>query len=170
MENEWGLHGHFDLATARIRFINKLEIQPKGCWLWRGAVSSHGYGSVGVAGKNWLAHRLSMKLFRVDPGDMDVLHSCDNPLCVNPDHLFLGTHQDNMLDKEKKGRGGHPYGAAHGRAKITNEQALEILAALQDPRASIAQLARQFGVTKATISYIKLGKGWKHLPRDILLK
>ena len=117
---------------------------------------------------SWQAHRLAMLLFKgVDAGPLDVLHTCDNPLCVNPAHLFLGTHRDNMLDKEKKCRGNHPRGSAHGNAKLTDAEARAILIALKDPTASIAALAKQFGVTKTQISYLKHGETWKHLPRDI---
>lgn len=75
------------------------------CWLWQGAPTSGGYGRFWFDGVRKLAHRAAYEIFKGDiPEDMCVCHKCDNPLCVNPKHLFLGTHSDNMRDMGNKGR------------------------------------------------------------------
>jgi hypothetical protein len=90
-----------------------------------------------------------------------VLHKCDNPKCVNPDHLFLGTHTDNMRDMIDKGRDRHdvtPSGGAHGMARITNAQAVAIYAAKGEARA--ADLAKKYRVALPTIYAIWSGRNW----------
>lgn len=80
-----------------------------GCWLWRGALDDKGYGRIKIAKGMRLAHRISWLLKKGPIGDLNVLHKCDNPACVNPDHLFLGTHSDNMKDCWAKGRMDLPW-------------------------------------------------------------
>ncbi len=108
--------------TLQERFDEKvIAIGTRCCWLWTGAMGGHGYGSIRVSRGptgTVLAHRVSYELHRglipkgEGPHGTCVLHRCDNPLCVNPDHLFLGTHADNMRDRDQKGRarGGHNGG------------------------------------------------------------
>lgn len=89
-----------------IRFLNKVDLSLEGCWNWKGCTNNRGYGWF-QTGKTSLAHRISYKLFYgISPKNKLVLHKCDNPKCVNPDHLFLGTHKDNMIDMVNKGRDG----------------------------------------------------------------
>lgn len=95
-------------------FLPRVEPEPmSGCWLWTGSIGSHGYGDLRTGGVHYLAHRLSWELHHghIPPG-LSVLHRCDNQRCVNPGHLFIGTHADNMRDMWSKGRGhrlGHPH-------------------------------------------------------------
>ncbi len=85
-------------------FCAKIEVT-ESCWIWRGALFASGYGKVSCGEKKRRAHRVAHELFIGPlPDDLHVLHRCDNPPCVNPTHLFLGTHIDNMRDMEAKGR------------------------------------------------------------------
>lgn len=103
-------------ATIEKRFWKKVEKNRNGCWLWMGAKTHCGYGLIGGGpGKPLVrVHRLSWELLNGPiESRLCVLHKCDNPACVNPKHLFLGTQKDNALDRETKHRGNHPSGEAH---------------------------------------------------------
>lgn len=134
-----------------------------GCWLWERACQSRGYGQITLNGKGVLAHRASFEAFYdVDlDREMVVCHRCDNPICVNPDHLFVGTQSDNMKDCAKKGRIKMPSqkGAAHSQAQISEEQALAIRADTRNYRI----IAASFGISKTTVHEIKTRKTWGHL-------
>lgn len=94
-------------AKTRLdRFNEKYEInESTGCWLWHGSKDKDGYGKININYKNYRAHRLSYELFKdIIPEGLFVCHTCDTPNCVNPEHLFLGTNQDNMDDMVAKGR------------------------------------------------------------------
>lgn len=133
-----------------------------GCWLWSGPVGSHGYGIYGARG---LAHRLAWESFyglEIPKGKM-VLHRCDTPRCVRPQHLFLGDQFDNMRDMWTKGRSGfqngaqRPRGEGHKRAKLTWDAVKEIrgYAGIAD-----AAFARKFGVDRAAVRRVRLGETW----------
>lgn len=133
--------------------------QNTGCWLWIGGVNSDGYGAWKAHGET-RAHRASWVLHNgVVPPGMHVLHKCDRPNCVNPDHLFLGTHQDNMADLRNKGRAYGARGESNYGAKLTEQQALAIM---QDPRACTT-IAAEYGITTAMVDKIRNGKSWRHL-------
>jgi len=135
------------------------------CWQWIGCVGTRGYGQC-YDGRNkppCRAHRMSWRLKYGNLEDKDlVLHKCDNPLCVNPEHLFIGTHQDNMKDKVAKGRGNPPVGERHGQAKITEDSVREIKS-LYKAKVSQGSLAKRFGVCQQQISRIVTGKRWRHI-------
>jgi HNH endonuclease len=123
----------------------------------------NGYGRFRVNGILDYAHRYSWKIYKGSiPQGMNVLHHCDNPSCVNPDHLFLGTQSENLHDMVAKGRGNQPRGSQASKAVLTEKQVREILASKLGPRA----LGRMYGVGHSAIVQIKSGKSWKHLRRE----
>lgn len=148
------------------RFWNKVS-KTSGCWLWMAGTNKKGYGRIQLQNskRKILAHRLSWELeYGPIPEGLKVLHKCDNPSCVNPKHLFLGTDKDNAIDRDSKGRGNWDnadHGENHHCAKLTYKKVSEIKQLLsQNERGK--DIAMQFGVSKNTISKIKLGLTWKN--------
>lgn len=130
-----------------------------GCWIWEGATSHSGYGRISVAGEAQNAHRISYFCFSEDPGELHVLHKCDIRLCVNPDHLFVGTHLDNMRDRDMKGRRAKTAGSLNPRAILSERDVL----AIRSSRDTQELLASRFGVARSTINAIKTRKIWAHI-------
>jgi hypothetical protein len=139
--------------TPEQRFFEFVHPEPNtGCWLWDGHLNANGYAKFGYKRTNGLAHRASYDMFIGPiPEGLWVLHKCDVPCCVNPEHLFLGTQQDNMDDMHAKKRERHPVGIEHGRTKLTEADVRAIRA---DSRSS-RQLAKLYGVDKTNILAIK---------------
>lgn len=158
----------FRAVPIETRFWSKVDkTAPSGCWLWTASVNANGYGMFRVdnARPTKLAHRFSYELAHgVNPGQMHVCHQCDTPRCVNPAHLWLGTDADNLADMRAKGRANDSVrakGEQHGCAKISQAQALAVLA---QPRAeSHASISRRLGVGYGTVKRIRNGLAWKHL-------
>lgn len=151
------------LDAARERFWGKVEKSEK-CWLWTGATTDKGYGLFWLNGRAEKAHRVAWML-KHGPLDeeIDVLHTCDVPACVNNEaHLWLGTHSDNMADMYAKGRRDHRKiaGEKNGGAKLTGAQVVEIKTQLA---AGMTQrgLARNYDVDHATIGRIAHGTSWR---------
>lgn len=147
------------------RFWSKVDKQERDdCWLWTGAKTRiGGYGKLGNRqhhGSDLRAHRLSYELHvGVIPDGMCVCHKCDNPLCVNPNHLFLGTLADNNADREAKGRGSDKRGVKNPRARLTIETVRKIRR-LRAKGMSQAEVGRIVGFPQTTISKIDRGVGW----------
>lgn len=148
------------------RFEEKFIPEPNsGCWLWIGAESGiNGYGQFRWSSNKCMkAHRAAWCLYKDNiPYGIDVLHHCDNPSCVNPDHLFLGDHGDNMRDMIRKNRGNKVCGSKHHQAKITEDIVRDIRqwyanGITQIKIASIVRLRHQM------ISNIVNRKNWKHV-------
>jgi len=164
---------HGDVITKRTpiterfwKYVNKTA----DCWLWTGAKTYGGYGVInsgGRDGKIIRAHRLSWELHNGPfPAELDVCHKCDNPSCVRPDHLFLGTAKDNVADMIHKGRrvmGPRRRGEEHPRARLTESQVLAIRAAHASGTASQRQLAREYGVDRRAIHQVVYRKTWIHV-------
>ncbi|MBP2301583.1 HNH endonuclease [Azospirillum picis] len=150
-----------------LAFIGNVSITSKeACWEWRGHKSRpDGYGVFRSDGKKCYSHRLSYELFVGSiPDGMFVLHACDNPGCVNPAHLFIGTAADNATDKTLKGRArGAHSGSAHHNATLTEEQALAIKRMVCGGVKS-SEAAATFGVSRSIVKDIKSGRTWRHLP------
>jgi hypothetical protein len=131
-----------------------------GCWLWLGALNACGYGTIGVKYRSQLAHRISYSVFKgLVPKRKNVLHHCDMPCCVNPEHLFVGTQRDNVHDMEHKKRAYHPRGENHGLAKITER---EVKLIRMDKR-SERTIAKAMGLTRAIVRGVKIGRTWGHV-------
>ncbi len=151
------------------RFWRRVEIT-EGCWLWKGwcgGKSGHGTFIVDKArGISTTAHRFAWTLLRGDvPEGIFVCHDCpggDVPRCVRPDHMFLGTQGDNLRDAGRKGRMSH-FGESNNKAKLTDEQVIEIRRLYAEGRSTQEALAARFGVCQGTIGKIVHGIHWPHL-------
>lgn len=146
--------------AALKRFWAKVNKRTRDeCWKWTGQCNPEGRGQLSIAGSTYLATRLAYYIeHRADPGKLLVCHSCDNPNCVNPLHLWLGTQKDNVADCCEKNR--KPCGAENGNATLTAKDVKEILQSGETNKA----LAIRYNVARPTISNIRRGKAWKHLP------
>lgn len=156
----------FTNATKRDadRFMNFVQPEPNsGCWLWRGQIDVRGYGRFQMQrGDTNLAHRISYRMATgVLPKEKMVCHRCDNPGCVNPEHLWLGTQSENMSDAGRKGRLSKPatVGERVNTAKLNRDAVLEIRAS----RLPVAELAKLYGVSKEQIGNILNRRQWKHV-------
>lgn len=145
--------------------VNKLD---NGCWEWLGCVGLDGYGLLkrrGISKNALAAHRYSWYLHKGHLSSKSICHTCDNRLCVNPGHLFEGTHEDNMRDMVDKGRsvrcGRVQLGSLNSNSKLTEEDVKVILGS--SPSKTNKELGVIFGVSHSTISSIRLGKTWNKL-------
>ena len=154
--------------TDEQRFWNKTNkngplVLESPCWIWVASKNSDGYGNFRYEGKIGKAHRWSYE-FHKGPilGRLLVCHKCDNPSCVNPDHLFLGTDLDNARDCINKGREKHVRGEAVNTSKLTESQVLEIRS-MEHYHGSNKRLSEYLGVSVSTIEKIKGRVTWKHI-------
>lgn len=137
-----------------------------GCWRWSGRTDAGGYGVFywGPNGRaHRRAHRVSYAAFVGDPGDLHVCHRCDNPACVNPAHLWLGTAGDNQRDRAAKGRSNAPRGEQHRSAKLSEADVLAIRARCAAGESQHA-VARAFGLSQPSVSHIVRRLSWGHIP------
>jgi len=150
-------------------YVDKIS-SPHGCWLWTGSRGRRTYG------RFWIAQRIPIPAHRVSyyiqfgpiPDGVWVLHNCpggDNPSCVNPEHLWLGTDADNIADMHAKGRGGKygRSGTANHNAKLTEDQVRQIRHEYAAGTTNCVALARKYGVTRTPIKRIVDRKAWKHV-------
>jgi hypothetical protein len=143
-------------TTADIEAMSTPE-PTSGCWLWTGSYGGGGYGNAKVAGKGMNSSRAMWTVTFGDPGKLHVLHKCDNRACVNPDHLFLGTNQDNQIDCVRKGRKVALVGQSNGNSKLTDDQANEIRCRYAMGYRSSPKLGREYGVSFMTVLRIVHG-------------
>jgi hypothetical protein len=140
--------------------VNKSD----GCWLWKGANKVRGYGYLMIRQPRWIgAHRYSYLLHHGKiPKGFVIIHKCDNPSCVRPDHLSTGTQTENIIDMIKKGRQNF-----HGRRKLTIEQMENIRKEYIPGKVTHKMLGDKYGVSRANISYVIHGKSWDIFPEGI---
>lgn len=148
--------------NARERFLEKIQPIPMcGCWAWEGYVDAKmGYGMFWLNGSMQLSHRVSYMLFNGDiPSGLNVLHRCDVPCCVNPNHLWLGTNDQNVKDKVAKGRAARLRGTDHPAAKVDESIVRMIRCSPQSARV----LAQGLSLDRSTVQYIRQRKLWSHV-------
>lgn len=156
-------------------FLSRIE-KTKSCWEWRGSRVKAGYGIFWKDRKHLRAHRVSYQLFKGEiQNGLCVCHTCDNRSCVNPDHLFLGTHEENMKDAKMKGRfksrparvsintANYHRGSSH-HAALINESDVISLRRLRREGWALKSLAKRFGVSWPQAQRIACGTDWKHVP------
>jgi hypothetical protein len=145
-------------VAARLE-SNSIPVTECGCLIWLGGLNNMGYGRLGVDGKGMkYAHRAAweQKHGKI-PDRLNVLHRCDIPTCINPDHLFLGSHADNVADKTRKGR--QLRGEDIGNSKLTEKEVMEIRSSV----IGVNETARRTGMSPMTISLLRNRKTWKHI-------
>jgi hypothetical protein len=131
-----------------------------GCILWTGATDKNGYGKLTVKYKDCRAHRLAYEQhIGPIPEGLVVCHRCDTPACINPRHLILGTHADNIADRDAKKRHVPAPGDQNGMAKLTDDD----IRAIRSAKGSQSEIAAAFGICQQNVSQIKRGKRWKHV-------
>lgn len=153
------------------RFFEFVE-KSSGCWIWKGAKSSTGYGTFSINGKTERAHRISAFIngLRV-PAGMCVCHKCDVRECVNPEHLFIASQKDNVADAMTKNRHSvkngvnpmiHDFGENHHSAKLDEGKVLE-MRRIHSPKCGFGELGKMFGVSKFAAKKAVTGKTWAHV-------
>ena len=172
--------------NVKERFEKYIELIPfTTCWIWNGSLNKKGYGCFWANNTRFRANRFSYTLYKGEiPEGMFVCHSCDNPSCVNPEHLWLGTPKDNVQDMIKKGRShysrgsrkhckqhgnhsgkhyNHPKGEKHYSSKLTEQQVKEIRLKYKPFEYSPYRLAEEYNVSCQSIKKIVKRQTWKHI-------
>lgn len=159
------------LEDVTTRIMLRIKKDDMGCWIWQGRKTKSGYGVMevgsildGTKRNSARVHRLLFERLIGPIGNNHVLHNCDNPACVNPDHLFLGTHQDNMCDAFSKGRMCPPPYKAKGDNGNTNLTDADVsrIRMLLDIGEKGVTIAKAFGICASTVSNLKHRRTWKN--------
>lgn len=166
------MRGNLDCHTPiilsekeRKRFWDKVKVAAENdCWEWIGGRHERGYGMMTIRHKGVRSHRFSYLIHNGPlPANSCVCHRCDNPPCVNPEHLFLGTHKENMEDRDGKGRNVNKRGDDNGASVLTSDQVREIKRLRDTGEMTQRAVAKRYGVGQGTVSRIVLGQCWAHL-------
>lgn len=164
-DNEWRRSRPVDsIDTMRERFYERVVVSDEdSCWLWVGAYNGD-YGRMPRGrGRGFGAHRASYLIHHGEiPNGMEVCHSCDNPSCVNPYHLFAGTHADNMRDMKEKGK---RRGVLQARAKLTDAD-IPVIWRMRAEGHKQEDIAKRFGMSRTGIANVLQGHTWTHVPRE----
>jgi hypothetical protein len=165
MAEHWWVGGP-KAAPVKNRLLRHIDIDNVGCWNWTGA-TKNGYGSITIGSASdgtrhsESTHRASYLEFKGDiPAGMFVCHKCDNKLCINPDHLFVGTNRDNIADCINKGLFGNHKGSANSQSTLTDDDVRKIRSS---PLSQAESLAASLGVTRGHVLKIMKGERWAHL-------
>lgn len=146
------------------RFWSQVRIENGSCWEWIGAKDTHGYGHMSINNRTHRVHRVSYKIFHSEiPNKLHVLHKCDNRNCVNPDHLFLGTNDDNVQDSVTKGRRRGAIGEKNCNSKFVVSDIREIRELHKANSYTPTELASLYSVATSTIHRIVTRKTWSHI-------
>lgn len=153
------------MKSLRERFWSKVALGTGDmCWIWVARCQQGGYGQFRMHGRIVAAHRVAYELaVGPIPAGLCVCHRCDNPSCVNPAHLFLGTQKENLADMVMKGREVRSRGERHGKAILTEKQVHEIRARCTGRLGEKTEIAREYGVNRHAISDIYHRKKWRHI-------
>jgi hypothetical protein len=146
------------------RFWNKVDIKSDDeCWLWKGGKDRYGYGRFYLDKKDVIAHRISYELHnnKQIKNGLLILHSCDNPNCVNPHHLSEGTYQDNQDDCVNRKR--KPVGIHHNSSKLTDNDIIEIRNKYHTGNHTYQQLSIEYNISRSQIERIVNKKSWRHI-------
>jgi HNH endonuclease len=146
--------------NMRQRLLSKIDRKsPDECWPWTARVNQCGYGTFKIGTKNWLAHRVVYSILVGPLGKFCVCHSCDNPGCCNPNHLWLGTPFDNARDRVLKNRTFIAKGELNGNSKLDASDVI----AIRNSKGFLKDIGEKFGVSEAMVSKIKLRRHWSHI-------
>lgn len=144
------------------RFWKYVEKSNNGCWTWLRGKTKAGYGYLTINYKNHYAHRLSWRLtYGIIPKNAVIMHRCDNPACVNPEHLRLGTQKDNLQDMWNKQRGS--MGNEHPFAKVTDEDVKKIRKLGKIKNLYRREIGEMFGISRQAVTDIIYNRTWKHI-------
>ena len=149
------------VVPLELRFHESYIPEPNsGCWLWLANLDNKGYGRITVPNLGFVgAHRVSWEIANKRKTKKFILHKCDNPACVNPDHLYAGTQRDNIRDRTQRNRWRPDRGMAHANAKLTDENILAIRNDLRSQR----KIALDYKISQAAVSLIKTRRRWTHV-------
>lgn len=157
-----------DKVRAAVDLVLNCSISDSGCWEWTGKRDRDGYGLIRIGRKATKPSRFAWILINGDlpnlPGTLGavVCHSCDNRLCFNPSHLFVGTQKDNIADRVSKGR--CAYGERSAKTRLTNDQAKKIVE-MRKSGAKLSEISAIYGIGVSAVSHLCTGRNWKRLDR-----
>lgn len=151
------------MLTIQERFFSKV-LKTETCWVWQANKLPTGYGLFRIGDSMQRAHRVAYRLtYGSFPEKLQVLHKCDNPSCVRPDHLWLGTNTDNVRDKVLKGRASSLAGEANPKAKLTAAQVIEMRKYWESGEYTQGALAKMFNIRLGTVSGVVNRTAWRNI-------